>query len=193
MGVLSKKKILKILKEELNRKTNLIIGVDGFSDSGKTTFVKNFLQKKLQIETIFLDDYLIKNKGAYFINLRIDNLKQRVSSLSKSKLPFIIEGVCLLKILKEINITYDVLIYIKRTSKTLCSTPNLWRDEDNCTFAGDIDEWEKHEISQTSKYDSKANLIDIKEQIALTKEIVVYHQIFKPHKNANIIYCRIES
>jgi hypothetical protein len=193
MGILSEEKILKVLKEKINRKTNLIIGVDGFFGSGKTNFVKNFLQKKLQIETVFLDDYLIEKRGGYFINLRIDNLKQHVSSLLKSKLPFIIEGVCLLKILKEINITYDVLIYIKRMSKALGSASNLWCDEDDCTFAGDIDEWEKHEISRTLEYDSKANSIDIKEQIALPKEVVAYHQIFKPHKVNNIIYCRIES
>jgi uridine kinase len=100
-----------------------IIGIDGFDGSGKT-YLSHEIGKKLNIPVLNLDDYLIKGKESYVEHLKYKEISEFIE---KNKNSFIIEGVCLLDVLKKLHLDLDCLIYIK-----LLDEDGVWRAEEEC-------------------------------------------------------------
>jgi shikimate kinase len=83
------------LIQELNSRE--IIGIDGCDGSGETHLSKK-IAEKLNCAVLNLDNFVEKDKGNYVENLKVSEVKQFIE---KQKSPLIIEGVCLIEILKS--------------------------------------------------------------------------------------------
>lgn len=167
---------------------NLLIGIDGFLGAGKTYLADN-LGKILGVNCaniIDIDDkernYYPRNNGSIIKYTDFNKLKNDIINIQR-KTSVIFSTACLLQILKEINISPDVYIYVKKMAKHIDRAPDTWLDQDNCTFEGDINEWGKQGLSETG------NLINV-EQPTTKKEVIQYHQEYKPHENADYLYNR---
>ncbi len=86
--------------------------IDGYHGAGKSTIAYD-LATYLDIPSLHLDDYLLPGKGGFLEFIRYPEL-----STALQPRPIILEGVCLLAVVKRLGITPDVHIYIQ------CSSPN---------------------------------------------------------------------
>jgi len=172
-----------------------LIGIDGFLGAGKTRLADNLL-KILDtncVNVIDIDDeeknYYPRNKGSITKNIDFIKLKNDIINIQTS---VIFSSTCLMQILEKIGISLDVYVYIKRMAKYYKNAPDIWLDEDDCTFMGDVNEWEEHEISKALKLNNQINPFDVKKQLLLTKEVIQYHQKYQPYKNPEYFYSRYE-
>lgn len=154
-----------------NGKLNLI-AIDGFHASGKTTLAKQ-LSDRYELPIVSADNYLNRNQGSYFNQLR---LLEIASSISQSP-QCIFEGICALQILDAINIKPDLLIYVKRMALW------GWADEDHL---------ERPDSRATQQ--QTVDLVPLESlQIAiggLREEVVTYHLNYQPHLVANYVFER---
>lgn len=158
------------------------VGIDGVDGCGKTTLAKT-LAAQLKIPLISVDDYLNKKRGSYLEHLRYENLKWTFHAQS----PCIMEGVCLLQVLKFAGLDIDTLVYVKRMRH------GLWSDERECDIDEDVDafleeEKELAEMLSTSKADQSDQ--SSSEFPSLAEEIIRYHASYRPFENATFWYCR---
>lgn len=155
------------------------IGIDGVDGSGKTSLSKE-VGKKLNLSVLNLDDYLIKNKENYVENLKYNEIHEFIE---KHQNCFIIEGVCLLNILKKLNLNLDCLIYVKRINKR-----DEWLDEEECDIKGSAEEIIK-------RIEEKIKIINPNSQglTAFRKEVINYHAIEKPLSKANYFFESIKN
>ena len=181
--------ILDIIKEVKRKNARLII-VDGVNGSGKSTLAGE-IAKKLGLLHINLDDYIEKNRGYFAKYIKYDLLKNEIDNTIS---PFIIEGVCVLNILKNLNIKHDFLIYIKRMSDY-----RFWQDEHLYDVDKDIDGFIANQNLEHQKFCEATANIEGNEYNPndstipkLTEEIILYHYNFKPQDIADIVYERID-
>jgi hypothetical protein len=103
------------LMQALPQRPEGLIAIDGFPGSGKSTLARD-LSAQLAVGVVHLDDYLIRNKGGFVEFLQYPKLKKVLH-----RRPLIVEGVCLLEVLKRLDIRVDILIYVegpkRRTKK----------------------------------------------------------------------------
>lgn len=102
----------------LKKKKSNIIGIDGELGAGKSTISK-IIAKKINCQVIHLDNYLIQKQGVYVNAIKFEELKKDVK---KCKFPVIIEGVCLLYVLKRIDIYPDTLFFVPKKIYTKKAT-----------------------------------------------------------------------
>jgi hypothetical protein len=175
------------IAKEIKRKNAIVVAIDGVDGSGKSTVARE-LSEMLGIIHIDLDDYLEKNQGGYVNFLDYESLK---NNIKQTNAPIVIEGVCILAILNNLEIRHDLLVYIKRMFEF-----GYWKDdrfdinEDIETFIEkanvDFREFSKLDAQLGGdKYDPNNCSIP-----KLTEEIFRYHHKFRPHEIANIIYER---
>lgn len=163
-----------------------LIAIDGIDGSGKSRLASK-IANKLGYVHINVDDYLEKHRGGFLGHIKYDLLKTKIENIGA---PIIIEGVCLLAVLKKLSKDPDLLIYIKRMSDY-----GWWRDEGICDVSEDIDEFISKEINDLKKFceieaKMEGNELDPEEYKipALREEIIRYHHKFRPHKKANIAF-----
>jgi hypothetical protein len=149
-----------------------LIAVDGFQGSGKSTLAKT-LGHALGLKVIHADDYLIRNRGAFFKYLVTDRIATDVAATG----PCIIEGLCCLKILQAIGQDANCLVYVKRMAIW------GWADEDEL------------ESYATKGLKVLHGQVDPLAQSLhdLWDEVAGYHMQFQPHIATNIIYERGEA
>jgi len=85
------------------------VAIDGALGSGKTTIAKA-LGRRLGLPAFHLDDFVSKRRGSYLKYMRHHRLALRLPASGK----FIIEGVCVLEVLRKLRVQPSVLIYVKR-------------------------------------------------------------------------------
>lgn len=143
------------------------------------------LANKLGYVHINLDDYLQKHRGDFLGHIKYEILKTKIENI---EVPIIIEGVCLLAVLKKLKKNPDLLIYIKRMSDD-----GWWRDEAICEVNEDIDEFFSKEENNLKKFCQLEAKMEGKELDPeeckipeLREEIIRYHHEFRPHKKANV-------
>ena len=178
-------KISKILKNENYR----LIAVDGVDGSGKSSLSKD-LSEELGYLHINLDDYLEKNRGNFVKYIKYELLEKKIKS---TKNPVIIEGVCVLDVLKNLKLRPDYLIYIKRMSDF-----GFWYDDYLCDVKADIDGFIENENLELKKFSEVMANINGEEFNSenckipkLREEIIRYHYEFKPHNHANFIFKKL--
>ena len=132
---------------------------------------------KGMIRTALAYWYLEKNKGGFLEYLKYSDL---INDLSISD-GFIIDGVCLLKVLDTIDMPVDVLVYVKRMRH------GLWADESECEIEGDI---EAYLIKERETVQLIAGSEELPETLGLAEEIIRYHSKFLPQSKADIVYER---
>jgi hypothetical protein len=158
-----------------------IICIDGDDGAGKTRLAKKIINNINNYYHINIDNYLIKNRGRYFKEIKFSDLKQEIYKLKEKNKQFIIEGVVLLKILKKIKIKQDLLIYV-------------FEEQD------DFDDYfnKQEKFKQISlKEIIKLREIDLKKLKGiikdykingLDKELITYKKQFNPAEKADVIY-----
>ena len=161
---------------KLKSANSRLIAVDGIDGSGKSTLASK-LASNLSSAHLNLDDYLEKNRGSFVEYIKYDLLKTKMESVDG---PIVIEGVCLLAVLRKLKKDPDLLIYIKRMSDY-----GWWRDEEICDVTEDIDEFISKEKDDLSKFAEAMAKIEGKEFNPkecnipeLREEIIRYHYEF---------------
>ncbi len=84
--------------------------IDGYHGAGKSTIACD-VASHLGIPLIHLDNYVLPGKGGFLEFIRYPELSAALHSR-----PIILEGVCLLAVVKRLGITPDVHIYIQSCS-----------------------------------------------------------------------------
>jgi uridine kinase len=166
-----------------------LIAIDGKDGAGKSALAEKLLIF-IDYLHINLDDLLDKNRGCFIDFIKYDQLERIVDQTKK---PVIVEGICVLAVLKRINREPSLLIYVKRIS------PNgIWIDEKECDTESptEIIEQKEKDLSKFARAEAEIeNRIydpDSCKISELTKEIIQYHHKYKPHKRADIVYQRVE-
>lgn len=155
------------------------IGIDGVDGSGKTLLSKE-VGEKLNLPVLNLDNYLIKNKENYVENLKYNEIHEFIEKHQNS---FIIEGVCLLNILKKLNLSLDCFIYVKRINKR-----DEWLDEEECNIKDSAEEIIKRIEERIKILDpSYSGLPEFR------KEVIHYHANERPLTRATYIFERIKN
>jgi uridine kinase len=91
-----------------------LISIDGVDGSGKS-YLSEFLVKEKGYSYIDIDgDYLIPNDGKYIEFIRYNVLKADVIKLLSSRRIIVIDGICILKILENIDLEPDIKVYVKK-------------------------------------------------------------------------------
>jgi len=110
MEILTKhREILRFVAERSLPRSKLTIGIDGVDGAGKSPLAR-FLSWQLGIPSLETDMFL--KKGETFPSLRYDELKNLVEFRHLLDRPVIIEGLFLLEVLDNLNISPDILIYV---------------------------------------------------------------------------------
>lgn len=96
------------LIEEVKLKHPSIVAVDGDLGVGKTT-IANQLSTFLQWPCLHLDSYLLRGKSTFVPSIQY---KKLYADLKIERGPIIIEGLCVLAVLKRISVVPDYLIFV---------------------------------------------------------------------------------
>jgi len=172
------------LNTAIGNRKGAIIGIDGCDGVGKTTLGRN-IAKLLKMKHLDLDAYIIEKSDNFLNNICDKRLKADIESLKKESL--IISGICLLEILERNQINPDILIYVKKYD----NSGMLWRDEDDCTIQGDPYELLENRVRNYNKIMGKEGGFDPKDY-RYEADKILYHQKYKPHEKADIIFMRKE-
>ena len=152
----------KLLVKELGRQQGrYIIGIDGINGSGKTNLA-HYIASELIIDAIHLDHFIVKNLDCYLKALNCGLLMQHLNIAGDK--PFIIEGCCLLDVMKVLNIQTNTLIYCKEISQDT----KIWH------YGNNFDEYAmSNSANDLSGFD---------------KELLEYHKRTRPWEKAQVIY-----
>lgn len=147
-----------------------LIGLDGCPNSGKTDLA-TILAERFDANKLSIDDYLNKNMGGYQNFIKYDKLKKDLDIEKKDNNLVIVEGVCLMEILKIIEFNVDLLIYVRRISSV-----GRWVDSDL--------------LFDTKSLEDVIREINIEDN--LSREVAEYHANFKPLEKAKFIFNKKE-
>ena len=132
------------------------------------------LSGHLQVPAVGVDSFLQKNQGGYVDYLEIDRLR---AELDRST--FIIEGVCLLRVLEILNAKVDILIYVQRWRH------NHWADEEYLGIGQPLDEY-LQKLRHFSAVIEQAEESEV--DLGLEEEIIRYHHSYAPQNRADMVY-----
>lgn len=110
--VRGKDTILK-MSELFTKKPQGVIGIDGELGAGKTQLSVQ-LSNEYKIPLVHVDDFLITGRNEYVKAIKINELSEAISD----QRPIIVEGICLLSVLKLIGISPDIHIFLYRSEST---------------------------------------------------------------------------
>lgn len=102
-------RLVAALYEELGPWRKFLIGIDGRDDTGKSTLAR-FLAWQMDIPAIETDQFTISNEQVSPI-YRYDELRPLFEARFKLNRPVIVEGVFLLKTVRELGFEIDYQIY----------------------------------------------------------------------------------
>ncbi len=105
------RKLVKRVREVLGPWRKFTIAVDGVDGSGKTTLAR-FLSWQTEISIIETDLLLDLEKGG--LNYRLEDFKRLIETRHSRKRPVIVEGVFLLRLLEEVSLQPEFLIYVEK-------------------------------------------------------------------------------
>lgn len=146
------------------------IGIDGASGAGKTTLAEHLAQD-LGYGLVPLDDYVVTNSNLTVeeeMQLRQDGFVKsleypRLRADLRGKRTFVVEGACLLAVLRQLKRSLDMLIYVKRLQGGCWSdNPALISEQ---ARSGRALHWFEHEV-------------------------LVYHLSYEPQLHAQVVFCR---
>ncbi|MBJ7583773.1 shikimate kinase [Aeromonas veronii] len=152
-----------LIKELEKLEAGSIIAIEGPCSSGKTT-LSQVISKRLRLQYIDTDCFIINTKDEYISWLDIEHIKEVINSFSDRKKSLIVSGICLQRTLSLIGLSATFTVYIKKLSNE-----GIWNygfDISNCMENGD------NSIPTLQPH----------------KSDMVYHLEYAPHEKANFIY-----
>lgn len=166
-----------------------LISIDGVDGSGKS-YLSKFLVKGKGYSYIDIDgDYLIPSHGKYIEFIRYSVLKADVKKLLSSKRIIVIDGICTLKILKNIDLEPDIKVYVKKIIM------GEWRDGRLFDYSCNIEDVLAVTRKEAQEFENNAAFIEGREPKILNNseenmqdEIIRYHFEYQPENNADIIF-----
>lgn len=153
-----------------------VIAIDGFQASGKTTLARS-LATHWNLQVISADDYLNRNQGGFFAHLKLEELSD---SLQKTT-PCIFEGLCALQILEAVELSPDLMIYVKRMTIQGGWADAMEIDTSMLSSSGIV--------LPTQNATEPLNPLQVSLR-ALWEEVAQYHKLYQPHKRADVFYER---
>ncbi|WP_425995963.1 hypothetical protein [Caulobacter sp. DWR1-3-2b1] len=143
-----------------------VIAIDGFTDSGKTT-LSAAIAEKTGLSVLHLDDFVVQQLGdgvfTYADTLNFHALKTEISKVGS----LIVEGVTVREILRQLQITQSLDVYVKRLNSEF-----EWQDALELTIPHPIDAY----VSP-----SKLRVL-----------VRNYHRANRPHEQSDAIFSWIE-
>ncbi len=158
---------LRLLPDRLASSVRLI-AVDGATGAGKSALARQ-LAIALDATAVDLDDYLVKGKEEFFGALRLDDLEVTLAPPSGV---VVVSGVCNLRVLEALNLSADLLIYVKRMRK------RGWADE------------EEVDLNALAKFAREQGKPIGTWPLAL--EVCEYHRDYRPVERADLIVERLD-
>lgn len=208
--------LLITVRECLHSNQFNLIAIDGYDHEGKSFLAKK-ISSNLEINCINLDslNYLNNEKGGSIKWIKYDYLKENLKELQRDKKCVIVEGICVLQILKNINFTPTIHIYVKKLiagkwpkenyldySKNIIDVIskeeekiddyNNWlnsdeeAEENNFIAEIDINEMSTEIDENTYRTKNQKNIDFVFSGIS--RELLEYHYKYKPNEAAQIIY-----
>ena len=168
-----------------------LISIDGWMGAGKTTLLRQ-LHDELDYYTFSIDSFLENEKDLYIEAVNYNELKNAMKEKLDSGEKIAIEGVCIKRILNEIELLSDLSIYIKKMGILGwyieeyiddSKTPEEIFVEDDEKNKYDIITGEEREITEEEKRTTE-------KREGLFYDVVRYHFEYKPHINSDIIFDR---
>lgn len=146
-----------------------LIGVEGFTGSGKST-ISNDLGQDLKAVVIHTDDYVIAGDESLPYPERLDygRITTAITLARTRESVIVVEGICLRVVLDRLSLSADLIVYVKRVASN-----GLWHDGFHLEEfeAGNAIE-EDHEEPHQSDFS--------------------YHAKARPHERADLFFERIE-
>jgi hypothetical protein len=162
------------------------ICVDGTDGSGKSKLAHELAT--LQGAPVFkLDDFITGNAGGIVDFVNYDALRAALQACPS----WIVEGVCLREVMRRAGQDVDAWLYVKRLSH------DMWADEQDCVFPEGLKTalaHHRHDMLRLSRYLGAPEGGPPDPSIVRTSrravELMTYHDAYRPHDSADIIFLR---
>ena len=167
----------KEVEQYINTKNVKIISIDGKDGSGKTFLAKEICKGSNYIHFPLDDKYLIKQKSTYVDNIKNDELKQDIILNLEKNNVLIIDGICILKILDNINISSELKIYVKKLLSF-----GYWSDSDLFDYSKDVNEVLTKQEKQLRKFLKFKAFMEDRTPPNYEHHESIFHEIIKYHQ-----------
>lgn len=133
-------------------------------------------------------------QSTYLKHIKYGDLEKEIKINLNSNKVIVVDGICVLKIIDCIHVNSELKIYVKRLSSY-----GYWYDNNDFDYTRDVEDiLRKHEESLKSFIQLKAKAekettVQYKYKESFFHEIIRYHHEYKPDKNSDIIYERIQN
>jgi energy-coupling factor transporter ATP-binding protein EcfA2 len=170
------------LRSRLPQGGSICIAVDGVDGSGKTRLASS-LASMLNAKHVELDKYLLSGQCLYADALQYHHLASTLSEAMQLGLTLIVEGLCVLKVLKRLSIRQDLLVYVKRMGPA-----DSWTDGSYCGERGSPAEFSKDVHRMFAPIDLDGSSKSVDDDISLLLEVAFYHFDFEPLREADVVF-----
>ena len=181
--------LLDELKEEVTDTNFQIVTIDGWDGAGKTRLAEK-ISSILNLKHIELDTFLNKHQGGFINHIRYADLGQTIQAARDDSSSILVEGICVLEVLRRIGVRPDITIYVKRIlSRGFWSDGRHLPDEKS---ADEVIEEDKEEQRQWARMRGRDISDDELNREDITYELIKYHYADRPHENADYIFERVD-
>ncbi len=184
--------IFKEVQKNIHRNKIRVISIDGDTGAGKSTLAQS-ISNKMEIEHLKLDKerYFHQNQGGCLKYIKYEILLSDINEIDNSGNIAIVDSVCVLKILDNIEVKSDLKLYVKRLSSY-----GHWYDGSKFDYTRSAAEIIQEEINGAMMVNQVVNLpantydADSVRRNTLQDEIIEYHFEYRPDDGADIVYNR---
>ena len=158
--------LVECIRKNVNSNVIEVIGIEGCLTSGKS-YLGNQLIRAFKARLVSTDDSRNDKDHTstpYLDTLDLSRMHTAIDDIMQTGKLVIVEGICLRSILKRIDLTADLFVYVKTLSENI--------DDDVWHYGYDIESFEEGEKQHQEPYIS-----DLK-----------YHSRVRPHERADLIY-----
>lgn len=165
-----------------------VLAIDGIDGSGKTT-LSEALAPKFGCAVLHLDNFVEKKMGGFLDYIDYKKLSAEIQTANGDFDCVVIEGVCVLEVLDQIQVKPDLHIYIKEMTMGFGwhKKSHIYGDAESSEEKIALEEernrlWSEMETTrETATHDDHAIS-------GLRQDIIKYHWRFRPDEKADIVF-----
>jgi len=151
------------------------VSIDGVGGSGKTTLGR-MLADEMHAVLISLDSYLEPHQGVYVSSVDYQTLRREMHrETSEGCQLFIVEGICVLAVLRRLGLSPYFSIYLKQVTDS-----GRWKDESICSETSDLQEIYSF-ITRVEHHSHKPGIGNH------DRELARYHHEFLPISTTDVV------